>query len=171
MVRLKYLIFFSYTVSLFLSANLCYSEVNPTLFANGKVVSVQDGDTITIKTNDNQSIKIRFYGIDCPESKWEGHWDAQPYSKEAKEFVSNIIFGKTVSVRLKDDETYGRVIGEVFYDGKSLSRELAREGLTWWNKKYEPHDLDIKRLAERARKNKKGLWKDDSPVPPWRHRH
>ena len=29
--------------------------------------------------------------------------------------------------------------------------ELARAGLAWWNKKYEPQDLDIKRLVEKAK--------------------
>lgn len=34
----------------------------------GKVIRVADGDTITILDEDNTQIKIRLYGIDCPES-------------------------------------------------------------------------------------------------------
>ena len=33
----------------------------------GKVISVADGDTITILTDQKQQVKIRLYGIDTPE--------------------------------------------------------------------------------------------------------
>ncbi|MFQ5965107.1 MAG: hypothetical protein ACE5KZ_12590 [Candidatus Scalinduaceae bacterium] len=45
-------------ILIFLPVNLCQAESNVTPFVNGKVVSVQDGDTITIKTDD-KSIKER----------------------------------------------------------------------------------------------------------------
>lgn len=34
----------------------------------GKVVRVADGDTITILDSTNTQIRIRLYGIDCPEN-------------------------------------------------------------------------------------------------------
>ncbi|HUP43084.1 MAG TPA: thermonuclease family protein, partial [Thermoanaerobaculia bacterium] len=55
-------------------------------------------------------------------------------------------------------------------DGKSLSRELLRCGLAWWNKKYEPDDLDLRRLEDAARAAKLGLWSQENPIPPWEHR-
>ena len=33
---------------------------------SGKVVGVADGDTIKV-LRDNEQVRIRFYGIDCPE--------------------------------------------------------------------------------------------------------
>jgi len=45
----------------------------------GKVVRVADGDTITILDDDNTQIKIRLYGIDCPES-------CQDFGTVAKKF-------------------------------------------------------------------------------------
>jgi endonuclease YncB( thermonuclease family) len=44
----------------------------------GKVVSVSDGDTITILDSTNTQHKIRFEHIDAPESK-------QAYGQKAKE--------------------------------------------------------------------------------------
>lgn len=35
----------------------------------GKVVRVADGDTITVLAPGNQQVKVRLYGIDCPERK------------------------------------------------------------------------------------------------------
>lgn len=34
---------------------------------SGKVVRVADGDTITVLAPGNQQVKVRLYGIDCPE--------------------------------------------------------------------------------------------------------
>jgi endonuclease YncB( thermonuclease family) len=137
---------------------------------NGTVVRVQDGDTVVLDTGDEERIEIRLSGVDCPESAWPDRWEAQPGSAEAKEFTRNMVLGKEVTVRLKDEVSYDRAIGEIFVDGRSLNRELLRAGLAWWNKRYEPSDLDLKRLAAAARKERKGLWQAPKPVPPWEHR-
>lgn len=47
----------------------------------GKVISVADGDTITVLQNSKQ-YKIRLYGIDTPEKK-------QDFGQKAKFFTSN----------------------------------------------------------------------------------
>jgi endonuclease YncB( thermonuclease family) len=33
----------------------------------GKIVRVSDGDTITLLNENNRQIRIRLYGIDCPD--------------------------------------------------------------------------------------------------------
>ncbi|MDR3260216.1 MAG: hypothetical protein LBT78_00095 [Tannerella sp.] len=48
----------------------------------GRVVKVQDGDTITILTSEKEQIKIRLYGIDAPEKSqdygiWRGDTNTQ----------------------------------------------------------------------------------------------
>ena len=82
----------------------------PTPFLNGRVVRVSDGDTVYVLA-DGDWVNIRLSGIDCPEKAWEDRWPAQPYSKEAKEFAEGMVLNKDVSVRLKEDETYGRSVG------------------------------------------------------------
>jgi len=42
----------------------------------GKVISVADGDTITVLDSSKKQHKIRLYGIACPEK-------GQPFGKEA----------------------------------------------------------------------------------------
>ncbi len=97
----------------------------PTPFLNGTVVRVTDGDTLWIQLpGEFEWLQVRFYGVDAPESEWTNVWPAQPFSAEAKKFVIDQVPGKEVSIRLKDEATYGRAVGEVFIDGKSLSREL-----------------------------------------------
>lgn len=34
----------------------------------GKVIRVADGDTITVLDSTNTQIRVRLYGIDCPEN-------------------------------------------------------------------------------------------------------
>jgi endonuclease YncB( thermonuclease family) len=57
----------------------------------GKVVSIADGDTITV-LHDHRQARIRLYGIDCPER-------SQPSGSRARQFTGDLAFGKTVTVR------------------------------------------------------------------------
>lgn len=72
---------------------------------SGKVVAVTDGDTIKVM-HEGKAEKIRLYGIDCPEKK-------QPFGNKAKQFTSDLAFGKIVTIRDKGKDRYGRTIGEV----------------------------------------------------------
>jgi len=64
----------------------------------GKVVGVSDGDTITVLENRTQH-KIRLYGIDCPERR-------QDFGTRARQFVSDMVFGKQVRVVKHDVDRY-----------------------------------------------------------------
>ena len=44
----------------------------------GKVVSVHDGDTVTGRTDDGQTLKVRLQGIDAPELK-------QPFGSSSRD--------------------------------------------------------------------------------------
>ena len=57
----------------------------------GKVVSIADGDTLTVLVEKVQH-KIRVEGIDCPERR-------QPFGTKAKQFTGKLAFGKVVTVR------------------------------------------------------------------------
>jgi len=105
--------------------------------------------------------RIRLYGIDCPEGK-------QAFGTRAKEFTGDFVFGKTVTVEVKDTDHYGRTVGQVIApDGRSLNRELVRAGLAWWYQRYAKHDDELARLEVAARRAGLGLWADPNPVPPW----
>ncbi len=158
--------FLTTTLTILITVNA--GIVNAKDFLNGVIVKVADGDTATILTANEKYFEIRFYGIDTPETKNPKYgWPAQPFSKEAKAFTKKMIAGKIVSIRLKGDVTYGRLVGEIFIDGRSVNRELVRAGLAWWNKPYAKNDLDIARLAKKARKKKNGLWAGNNPISPW----
>lgn len=130
----------------------------------GKVIGISDGDTIKILTEDKQELRIRLNGIDCPEKK-------QAFGTKAKEFTSDLVFGKNVKVISRGTDRYGRVLGEVILeDGRSLNKELLKNGYAWWYEQYAKKEIDLKNLQEQARRDSIGLWKDKEAIAPWEFR-
>ena len=128
----------------------------------GRVVGVSDGDTIEVMRA-GRAVRVRLQGVDSPESH-------QAYGTRAKQFTSDLVFGKTVAVQVHGTDQYGRILGEVILpDGRSLNRELVRNGYAWWYRRYSD-DPVLRRLEEEARRERRGLWRDKNPIPPWEFR-
>ena len=129
----------------------------------GRVVGISDGDTIKVLHN-GKAEKIRLYGIDCPEK-------GQAFGTRAKQFTSELVFGKNVTIKDHGLDKYGRTVGDVILpDGRVLNRELVAAGLAWWYRRYAPHDGTLERLEEEARAKQRGLWADPNRVSPWCYR-
>lgn len=124
----------------------------------GKVVRVSDGDTVTLLDNENNQHKVRLNGIDAPEK-------GQPYGDKSKEYLSNLIAGKEVTVEVKGTDQYKRVLGVVYSGEVNVNAEMIRAGYAW-NYKYSKDKYYIK-LQEKAKVEKKGLWKDKNAIDPW----
>ncbi len=126
----------------------------------GKVVAITDGDTFKLLTKDSLLVRVRVANIDCPERK-------QPFSKRAKQFVSDAIFDKSVIIHVLKKDRYGRYISNVVYnDSLNLSHELLKYGLAWHYVKYSK-DTILQNLEDQARLKKEGLWKDENAIAPW----
>lgn len=129
-----------------------------------RVVGISDGDTITVLSSEKKQTRIRLYGIDVPES-------GQDFGSRAKQTASELAFGKTVTIRERDKDRYGRTVAEVILpDGRSLNHEMTVRGLSWWYSKYAPHDLELQRLEAEAKAAHVGLWSQPNPIPPWEWR-
>ncbi|MFT5729257.1 MAG: micrococcal nuclease [Desulforhopalus sp.] len=131
----------------------------------GKVVSVADGDTITILDSSNKQHKIRLYGIDTPEKK-------QTFGKAAKKYTSRLTYKKLATVKVYDTDRYGRTVGVVKVGGTNVNESLIKAGLAWQYKKYfkEKFCRSWLQLEKKAKASSIGLWKDKDPVPPWQWR-
>jgi endonuclease YncB( thermonuclease family) len=128
----------------------------------GRVVGVTDGDTMTILC-DGRPTAVRLHGVDAPEK-------GQAFGAQAKHFVSSQAFGRTVFVSQRGMDRYGRTIGNVALpDGRDLGQELVRAGYAWWFRRYAA-DARIATLENAARAERRGLWADPHPVPPWEWR-
>ena len=132
---------------------------------SGMVVGVADGDTIMV-LHEGRGEKIELYGIDAPDI-------GQAFSKRAKQFVSEMIYGKTVEVKTKNQDQYGHTFAIVTIDGQSLNEALIKNGLAWVFRIHckEPFCKDWIDLEIVARYHKIGLWSESNPIPPWEFRH
>ncbi len=131
---------------------------------SGKVVGVSDGDTITV-LRDKQPEKIRLYGIDCPEKR-------QPFGKRAKQFTSELVFGKHVEVEPVATDRYGRTVAFVWVDRILLNEVLIRAGLARIYTRYckRAECTSWAGLQIEARTGREGLWQQADSVPPWEFR-
>jgi len=143
----------------------------------GRVVSVQDGDTITLLDSDKAQHRIRISGIDAPER-------AQPFGTRSRQNMERMVKGKDVSAECYQTDRYGRQVCTVWLQpadcstcGKTLDAGHMQilEGMAWWYRAYAkdqtPNDRGRYESAEQeARLRKWGLWRDANPVPPWEWR-
>lgn len=126
----------------------------------GKVVRVADGDTITLLVDGTKQIKVRLYGIDCPEYK-------QDFSKVAKDFTAEKCFQKNVAVEVIDVDKYDRIVGMVILpNGDILNEELLKAGLAWHYKHFDKSErfAELERVAQ---EKKIGIWSIENPLEPW----
>ncbi len=129
----------------------------------GRVVSVHDGDTVTLLMTGNKQVKIRLAQIDAPES-------AQAFGQQSKQSLSDIVFNKTVKVEKETIDKYGRTVGTIFVDDLDANREQIKQGMAWAYREYL-HDQSLVSDEDIARQSKMGLWSSSNPVPPWEYRH
>lgn len=124
-----------------------------------KVIGVIDGDTIDVLTDEKQTIRIRFASIDAPER-------GQPFGNNAKQFVSDAVFGKMIGINETDRDSYGRMVADLYIDGHWLNGALVEAGLAWHYLRFS--DDPVLAAAQRdAQTNLRGLWSDPRHVPPW----
>ena len=88
------------------------------------VVSVSDGDTITVLDDNKQRHVIRLMGIDAPEK-------AQAFGQKAKQSLSDLVFDKDVSVTWFKRDRYGRTVGQVRIGDTDVCLEQIKRGMAW----------------------------------------
>lgn len=128
----------------------------------GKCVGVTDGDTATVLVDGNRQIKVRFDGIDAPES-------SQDFGQRAKQKLSDLIYGKEVRVEISSKDKYGRSLGKVYVGSTYTNLEMVRSGLAWHYVQYS-NATDLANAEKEARAKKVGLWSHANPTPPWNWR-
>jgi endonuclease YncB( thermonuclease family) len=136
------------------------TETNFPLSFVGKVTSIKDGDTYKVFYNGSE-YTIRLAHIDCPEKK-------QSFGAKAKQFASDICFGKNVVVKSEGKtDRYNRIIAEIILrDDTNVNKELVKNGLAWHFKKYSDNK-EYAELETFARDKHIGLWIEPNPIAPW----
>ncbi len=127
---------------------------------HGRVVGIQDGDSITVLLERTPK-KVRIFGIDAPER-------AQPWSARAKRALSDRVHGETVRLVQRDVDRYGRIVAEVFVGDVCVACEMVRGGHAWVYRRYT-RDPRLLALEDEAREGRVGLWglPEYDRVAPW----
>ena len=122
------------------------------------VMSVQDGDSLVVKTPDER-VTLHLEGVDAPEL-------SQPGGPESKAALSALTLGKTVTVRVK---SAAERVARIELEGSDVSTLLIRSGMAWHCPRYTS-DRTLASAEADARASKRGLWRAVRPMPPWLHR-
>ncbi|WP_282195992.1 thermonuclease family protein [Turicimonas muris] len=152
-------------LALALTCNLSFSAT-----LDGCVVRVADGDTVTVELDNGKRERIRFEGIDAPES-------TQSYGRKSRENLIDLLktYGSCVTVEYERRDNYGRIVGKVISGGVDLNLEQVKSGSAWVYRNYlknlSPADKARYIAAEVSARNRDaGLWIEPNPTAPWIYR-
>lgn len=135
----------------------------------GSVIAVIDGDTIEIRDQQKNFLRIQLQAIDAPEPE-------QPFGNVARENLANLVVGRPVRVEGRKRDDYGRLVAKVFSDDRDVGLEQLKIGLAWYYSQFANEQNEIDRLSysqaeQAARSQKLGLWRNPPYVEPWLFRN
>lgn len=125
-----------------------------------KVVGVSAGDMLTLLV-DEKPLKVRLANIDAPEK-------GQPFGRRSRQSLSQLCLGKDASFK-EQDVDHGLVVAVVNCGNEDASSAQVERGMAWVYTRYN-QDLTLPGLEAMARRDRRGLWVDDAPAPPWEFR-
>lgn len=160
-----------------------YSNTQNLIITKGTIIGVPDGDTLCIKTENNELKKVRMQGTDAPENdQLDGEWSGQQ--------LRQISLNQEVTVYSGREDQYGRLLGyaeitplihdectEQQNDKLQLNEYMLCKGGSWYYVRYEnsftPENKQLWTDAnKKAKELKVGIWKSDDSllIPPWEWR-
>jgi len=129
---------------------------------HGQVVRVVDGDTIQVRLDGGATERVRYIGIDTPESVKPGT-PVQCFAKKASHFNAGLVAGRDVTLKTDAEERdrYGRLLAYVYAGPEFVNRELVARGYarTLTIPPNVAHADEFAALARRARQAGLGLWR------------
>ncbi len=134
----------------------------PVKILRGKIIFVADGDTVGLLDAHKQQHRIRLDGIDAPES-------GQAFGTKSRQALNDSIYGKEVLVVYEKTDRYGRILGHIYLKDSWLNYDQLVRGMAWHYRHFNG-DAYLAESQKMAAIGKVGLWRDVSPVPPWRYR-
>lgn len=145
----------------------------------GVVVSISEGDTLTVLDNQRRQHRVRLAGIDAPES-------TQPFGQKSKTRLSAMVFNREVEIVGSKRDRYGLTLGKVMAADPNCNAPACPKihdvnlmqvmsGMAWWYRQYareqSPKEREDYEVAEfQAKSQRLGLWAGKNPMPPWEWR-
>jgi endonuclease YncB( thermonuclease family) len=129
----------------------------------GTVIVVIDGDTVLFKPDTYHPsarafLKVRLAQIDAPES-------GQPHGEAATQALKALALKRRATLEIVATDVYGRTLGRLLVEAVAVNAELVRSGHAWASSRGGKGEFAA--LQREARRERRGLWRDADPVPPW----
>lgn len=126
-----------------------------------QVIGIADGETLTLVVN-QKPVMVRLAGVDAPEK-------SQAYARASRNSLHELCFGKDATYREQDADGYGVAVAVVNCDGVDVNQTQIERGMAWvFDRNNRDFTLPARQMM--ARRDRKGLWADANPVPPWEFR-
>ena len=126
-----------------------------------QVVRVSDGDTIRVRLASGREERVRYIGVDAPETEKPGA-AAECYAERAAAFNAQLVADREVRLvrDAEERDRYGRLLAYVHVGHTDVGEALLRGGYA------QPltvppnvrHAERFRRLAAEARRAGRGLW-------------
>lgn len=148
----------------------------------GRVMRVEDGDTVTILDAASRQQGVALAGIDAPAL-------SQPSGNRAKQNLSALLLDQEVSVAWSATDGSGRLVGKVMVAPPSspchyqpscpktldAGLEQITAGFAWSRQRYAAEQTQADRAGYQqaefqAKIHRRGLWAEQNPTPPWQWR-
>ena len=118
-----------------------------------------DGDTIHIKNN-----KIRFHGIDAPETKQTCKINDEVWfcGKQSTKELKNLLNKQEVKCITNDVDIYNRFVAICYVNEININQWMVKSG---WAIAYRYYSTDYIIEEKYARDNELGIWKSEFLKP------
>lgn len=143
----------------------------------GKVIHVQDGDTLTVLDAERAKRVVRLTDIDAPESARGAKKPAQPFATQATRALKSLALGKRADAECYETDTRvgangarrDRYVCRVTVAGVDVNMAMIDAGLAMAYRQNPRYVRDSRAYAREdvARQAGRGIWALAEPVPPW----
>jgi endonuclease YncB( thermonuclease family) len=143
-----------------------YAAANAVLRA--KIVAYGSGSAFAVLDQREKLKRIKLAGVDSPEQR-------QRFGPQARHLAAEWLGASAFEIIVDKTDKDGRIHGRVVVDGHDVGLELIKAGLAW----CDPADIaaipqavreKYERECLQAKAQRRGLWLDQNPTPPWEQR-
>lgn len=138
---------------------------------NAYVVKVVDGDTLTaiLDNEPGQEVKVRFLGINTPETV-DPRRPVECFGKQASDFAKSLLSQQRIKLEADPEadeiDKYGRLLRNIYLDdGTDVNAELVRQGYAYAYVSF-PQNAErkayLRSLESEAKENLRGLWNPET---------
>jgi Micrococcal nuclease (thermonuclease) homologs len=139
---------------LLLTLFTAFSVVAQTLVFQGRVVSVANGDTVTVLTQSNTEFKVRCSGIDAPNGQ-------EAFASASRQRLTDLLLDEPVTVRYSQRERDGSLVGTILLNDRDICLDQVKAGMALYDDEGE-HRRSVQReytyAESSARTDRVGLW-------------